>query len=531
MARTYRTGALEGVMSKLSHDGVRRSYKKTSSRDYNSLKRKFKPRTIKKTLGVKSLGVTILKKVLGTLTSGTDAFGNIAFGGNQYLSSTDAFGNIDFSSIKLPSFGKKKNKDPLFLGKKNDNVKNLEKGDSITDSIGLIYTLFKKIDDEEIKQENLKKLQRTEELLEEEKRHQELIDALESISASKKQSKKKPKVEKLKDTEKKTPPKLTQTTKPSVGGTKIGGMPSATKSIAAGAGIVVAGGVAAKIAKAESAGQKPEAYLTMNRYVKKGEPRTDQGSSNVVKKGNIDITTGKPYDKDLTEMSIQEVIDLGERRKNYFKHSGAGAAAGKYQFMPKTLEGFAKQLTPGSDDWKKIRYTQDTQELLNEMLIGDNAKSLQKAGVPVTDATLYMMHFTGSVKQSKMIFDAPDETPMRDILSKSAIDANPSYATMTVGQYRALLKKKGFDFQIVDVRTPPMKIEQSNTTAPEVKNVNTGEKLLKTSSELDSGKKQNAQNNIAILRNQQIIVNGSNATQQSLAPQDDNPAFFSLRNG
>jgi hypothetical protein len=222
-------------------------------------------------------------------------------------------------------------------------------------------------------------------------------------------------------------------------------------------------------------------------------------------------------------MTLEEVLDLSNRRKNYFKHSGAGAAAGKYQFMPKTLEGFAKNLTPGSDDWKKIKYTPDTQEILNEMLIGDNAKTLRRAGVPVNDATLYMMHFTGSVEQSRKMLMSPDNTPMKDIMSKAALDANPSYKSMTVGQYREGLKRKGFDFKTIEP-------EETSRANQDIKPVNTGEQVYKTSSDNKDLKQQTTSANYASLQQNNIVVHGGNKNYVVAAAADDNPAFLAVGN-
>ena len=68
-------------------------------------------------------------------------------------------------------------------------------------------------------------------------------------------------------------------------------------------------------------------------------------------------------------MTIPQVLQLADERGKKFNKSGMGKAAGKYQFMPGTLEGFAKRLTPGSDDWKNIKYNADTQEMLMKMLM------------------------------------------------------------------------------------------------------------------------------------------------------------------
>lgn len=206
---------------------------------------------------------------------------------------------------------------------------------------------------------------------------------------------------------------------------------------AVGAGLATATEtVKAKIAGKESAGTSAASYNIMN------------------------IGTGEKANKDnvfpLTQMTIADVIALAEKRGKQFNKSGMGKAAGKYQFMPQTLEQVAKSLF--GDKWSEQLYSADNQEMLMNKLIQMNAETLQKNGVPISDLTLYAMHFTGSVKQSKAIAVAPDSTPMKEILSAAAQNANPNIAKMTVGEYRAWLKRGNFNLKEITI-VPPQKEE------------------------------------------------------------------------
>lgn len=193
--------------------------------------------------------------------------------------------------------------------------------------------------------------------------------------------------------------------------------------------------VKAKIAGKESAGASETSYNTMN--LGTGE------------------TAGKDNVFNLVNMTIPEVIQLAGSRGKKFNKKGMGKAAGKYQFMPSTLETQAKKVF--GDKWDKTKYTADNQELLMDSLLEENAKKLKDANIPISDLTLYAMHFTGSLKQSRKIYEDPPETPMKNILTREAQEANPRIAKMTLGEYRAWLKKGKFTFEKIPLDIPEKK--------------------------------------------------------------------------
>ena len=202
----------------------------------------------------------------------------------------------------------------------------------------------------------------------------------------------------------------------------------------------VGGAIAGRMAEKESAGNKPDSYFLANFVRGRDTPgtKTTLGSNKIVK-GNIDITTGRPFTKSLNEMTIAEVIELAQRRSKFFGKAGAGAAMGKYQFMPQTLAGEARKVF---GPWAMYQpFTEETQELLQQSLMRGNARSLMGAGLPISDANLYMLHFSGNVGMVKRIMAANDTDSMTTILSPAAVTANPDIAKMSVGEYKRYLAK------------------------------------------------------------------------------------------
>lgn len=162
----------------------------------------------------------------------------------------------------------------------------------------------------------------------------------------------------------------------------------------------------------------------------------DKGSSKV-RTGNVDITTGKPYSKNLEDMTLSEVYDLQTRRSKYFGKSGMGSAAGAYGFMPGTLLDLAKKRY--GDNWSKVTFTKDIQDLLADDLIGIIKSNIKKAGLPVSEAMIYTMWFFGAYAPNlayKLVYDAPGNLKVEDVVSASAINANPHLKGKTIDWYR-----------------------------------------------------------------------------------------------
>lgn len=322
-------------------------------------------------------------------------------------------------------------------------IQNVEEGDSEIDILNKMFNFMK--DDYDFKNEKHKKdtSNKKKQVEDSSRRSDELIGLFtgKKRKPGKKVEKKKTE-EKKKPTAEKVPSK--EPSKPSAVSEKpIGIRPS---TIIAGIGGVGLAGVAAKISANESSGSTTQANIVAG---------TNKKEHQIVK-GNIDVTTGKEFDKPLNEMTIGEAVALGKRRGAHYKGKG-GSALGKYQFIPGTLETTAKKLY--GDDWQNRIFDDQAQEDINMTFLYGNAERLQKAGLPVSDASLYMMHFFGNPTQAGMVLNGSDNDSMKNILNyyydsgKSKIDAakqNPAVAALTVGEYKKKYLSK-YDFKSVDI--------------------------------------------------------------------------------
>ena len=220
--------------------------------------------------------------------------------------------------------------------------------------------------------------------------------------------------------------------------------------------------IAQKISRGESRGDSKDSYTQAN--IVKG---TNSNEANIVK-GNIDVTTGKPFEKSLNEMTIGEVLVLARRRYNYYsipnpKKPGetkgrGGSAMGKYQFVPDTLREQAQKLYGKGYETKL--FDDLGQENLQASLMASNSERLKNAGVKASDASLYMMHFFGNPTQAALVLNGDENASMLDVLdfwynrkeqkAQPSVE-NPNIAKMTIGQYKKWLRNKGFDFQDIDI--------------------------------------------------------------------------------
>ena len=192
-------------------------------------------------------------------------------------------------------------------------------------------------------------------------------------------------------------------------------------------------------------------------------------SDSLILKGKIDVTTGKPFDKNLSEMTIEEVMSLGQRRINYYKGLGivASSAAGKYGFISSAIQDHAERVFGG--DWKKQIFNEETQDRLQVSLFRTIISEAIKRKDPLSSALIYMQHFFGpySLTPGK-ILKAKDETKMSDLMTRSEISFNPQIAALTVGEFkRKRLLEKGFSFDVITpefLLTEPPKVPPTPET-------------------------------------------------------------------
>lgn len=451
--------------------------------------------------------------------------------------------------------GRKQSTIEHFAGRNKLSSKgvNFETGGAIDDNqvveaLGYIFRELQRAEeDRKILAEDTKKQEKDREDAED-KRNQELIEALTARKPKKEtnkqkakrkkqevKSKKETKKEKIKPTEKvttkeapKAPTKEAPTKvevpkaeapKPPTKVTIPKAAVTTAAKVAAGVGVLtLAGKVSAKISGSESAGNYNQANIVGK-----------AGKEHIIEKGNLDVTTGKPFDKSLTEMSISEVAALGRRRYNYYGKKG-GSAMGKYQFIPGTLESVAKNLY--GENWETTPYDEKAQEELNAAFLMGNAKLLQKAGLKVSDASLYMMHFFGNATQAALVINGPEDAKMSEVLdywynqgkqkSRPSVE-NPGVAQMTVGEYkRRLGQKYKFDFAELDV----------NKLAEPIAENNTGATIDTSSKENKDYKQSENKDKPAINVNSTTINQAPNATsQKQKESEDDTPAPFKKRRG
>jgi hypothetical protein len=123
------------------------------------------------------------------------------------------------------------------------------------------------------------------------------------------------------------------------------------------------------------------------------------------------------------------------------------SAFGPGQFIDSTFKDYMKDAHPEIDiskmshaqlnEYKNV-YGQDA----TTWYASQNAPKLAGANIPVTNGSLYGAHFLGPEGLIKL-WSAPDNTPVAQILDKSAIAANPEVLSgKTVGQVKGWLENK-----------------------------------------------------------------------------------------
>lgn len=269
---------------------------------------------------------------------------------------------------------------------------------------------------------------------------------------------------------------------------------------------LIAGGVAAlsiptvkaKISGHESAGSSDQSYNLMNKV------------------GPLDNNVFP-----LTSMSIQQVLDLADSRSKKFGKKGAGAAAGKYQFMPNTLRGSVLKdgtKTTGiaesvfGKNWRDVPFSKENQEKLMDFMVEDHISFLKRNNIPVSEAAIYMVHFLGPKAQKikAILYEAEPDTLMSTILGPTASEANPRIASMTVAEYRNILGTEEKDI-FGKVKKPAFSFQPSDN--------NTGTKMDKSSSERRDSRADILQSN----NKPAPVVSSTNINSQQSQPSSSTP--------
>ena len=118
--------------------------------------------------------------------------------------------------------------------------------------------------------------------------------------------------------------------------------------------------------------------------------------------------------------------------------------------------GLAEQ-TLGKD-WENLPFSAVNQEKMMDKMMLNESSTLKNAGLPITEAGIYMVHFIGTNPEVlKKLQTAPDNTPMKEILTEGQRNANPIISELTVGEYRKRLvvsdsKREGFNFVPLELK-------------------------------------------------------------------------------
>lgn len=112
------------------------------------------------------------------------------------------------------------------------------------------------------------------------------------------------------------------------------------------------------------------------------------------------------------------------------------SAEGRYQFTDGTFVSVYRQEfgNTGESNAQILAKKFDTgvQERLMDRLTRDNAASLERAGLPVTEGNLYLAHFAGQYG-AKNILQADPNAPIESVLGNAAVRANPFLRGKTAG--------------------------------------------------------------------------------------------------
>jgi len=336
-------------------------------------------------------------------------------------------------------------------------IKRLTKGDSVTDVAVKLSSLVQLSYEKKKLARELAKNFEKETFNEDKRRHQDLINIIKNNKIKEKtKTDKKTKKSSTKEAEATTPPQTT-----SLANAPINAVPKSSSfvskgvAVATGAAAVAVGvGVLSKVGASESQGN----YNVMNAVA--GEYKNN---TNEIKVGNASYTGQGSYSKNLTDMTIGEVIQLGNDRKS--KLGGGGAAAGKYQFMPVTLQEQAQKVF--GKDWANTKFSPENQEKLQSNLLEYQTKQLTSRGVEPSEAAIYMVHFLGNGGAAKMVLDpSNDDKLMGKLFTRLNNSNNDTIAKMTVAQYKDSLSKKGFSFGPLQESQNPTAVASAPTSVP-----------------------------------------------------------------
>jgi len=116
-------------------------------------------------------------------------------------------------------------------------------------------------------------------------------------------------------------------------------------------------------------------------------------------------------------------------------------ATGPFQFLESTWNGLM-QSNPELGLTPEGRTDPEQAGRAMRAFTSQNASALKTAGIPISPGTLYSAHFLGA-GAAPTVLSAPDEAPMTSLVSAEVIQANPTLADMTAGEFRQWAERKG----------------------------------------------------------------------------------------
>lgn len=127
---------------------------------------------------------------------------------------------------------------------------------------------------------------------------------------------------------------------------------------------------------------------------------------------------------------------------NYNAKNPKSSASGAYQFVKATAQNLG---LPWGDDsslpFGGAVVTPAQQDAAAQTLVNQNASILQKAGVALSNATLYAAHFLGPSVAVKVLA-APSNAALAPLIGNSAMSANGFPSTWTVANFNSWLQGK-----------------------------------------------------------------------------------------